>query len=321
MQLEKMSIDEKIGQLFIVGLEGTAVNSDHIHLLKTYRVGGIYYKEHNVKHPKQVHRFSEKLQSYADINHPLLIATTQNGGQLNTIQEETTPGLSPQQLGYLKNRVYTKRFANLMGSELKNMGIQLNLGPALSLSNDDLASYGSAQDFTAKQGRAAVEGFKQSSVVAAPTGFPLEDADLKNEAPLYKTALHPFDYVIKHGTQAIATTDATQTAATLRKRLHFDGLIIQDCTSHSPTADQMLQAIQNGADMVLITLPYKEQMQVMEFMKHALISGKLSENRLHDALDKINRLKQQYIPKEMSAFDESAFYTNQSQLLMQQISK
>src|SRR5699024_5963893 len=129
MQLEEMSIDEKIGQLFMVGVDGTAVNSDHIHLLKTYHVGGIYYKEHNVKHPKQVHRFSEKLQSYADVHHPLFIATKQNGGQLNTIQDKTTPGLAPQRLGHLKNRVYTKRFAHLMGHELKNMGIQMNLGP------------------------------------------------------------------------------------------------------------------------------------------------------------------------------------------------
>lgn len=321
MQLEEMSIDEKIGQLFMVGVDGTAVNSDHIHLLKTYHVGGIYYKEHNVKHPKQVHRFSEKLQSYADVHHPLFIATKQNGGQLNTIQDKTTPGLAPQQLGHLKNRVYTKRFAHLMGHELKNMGIQMNFGPALSLSNEDLDSYGNTKDLTAKQGRAAIEGFKQSGVAAVPTGFPDDEAILKDESPLYKTPLHPFNYAIKHGAESIATTDATQTAKTLRNKLEFDGLIIQDCTIQPPTLNQLLQAIKAGADMILISLPYKEQMQAMEFMKHALLSGKLSESRLHDALNNINRLKKQYIPKEIPTFDESAFYTKQSQLLMQQISK
>lgn len=320
MQLEDMSPEEKIGQLFMVGIDGTAINSNHIHLLKTYRVGGIYYKEQNVKHPKQLHRFSENLQSYADVNHPLFIATKQNGGPLNTIQDKTTPGLAPQQLGHLKNRVYTKRLAKFMGHELKNMGIQMNLGPELSLSKDNPASYGDSKDFTAKQGRAAIEGFQQSTVAAVPSAFPVEKNILTDETPLYKTPLHPFDYVIKHGAQAIATTDVTYTAAVLRHKLHFDGLIMQDLTMQPPTFKQILQSIQDGADMVLITLSYKEQMNAMEFVKAALQSGELAENRLHDALDRINQLKKQYIPKEMTSFNENAFYTKQSQLLMQQIS-
>src|SRR5699024_456939 len=92
-------------------------------------------------------------------------------------------------------------------------------------------------------------------------------------------------------------------------------------TIQPPTLNQLLQAIKAGADMILISLPYKEQMQAMEFMKHAVLSGKLSESRLHGALNNINRLKKQYIPKEIPSFDESASYTKQSQLLMRQISK
>lgn len=320
MQLEDMSPEEKIGQLFMVNIEGTSINSDHIHLLKTYQVGGIYYKEQNVKHPKQLHHFSKNLQSYAGVNHPLFIATKQNGGTLNTIQGKTTPGLTPQQLGHLKNRVYTKRLAKFIGEELKHMGIQMNLGPELSLSKENPASYGDSKDFTAKQGRAAIEGFQQSAVAAVPMEFPVEKNILKDEAPLYKTPLHPFDYVIKHGAQAIATVDASNTAAALRNKLHFDGLILQDDTMQPPTFKQILQSIQDGADMVLINLPYKEQMDAMEFMYHALESGELTENRLHDALERINHLKKQYISKEMAPFNGDAFYTKQSQLLMQQMS-
>ncbi|HLQ96646.1 MAG TPA: glycoside hydrolase family 3 N-terminal domain-containing protein [Pseudogracilibacillus sp.] len=320
MQLEDMSPEEKIGQLFMVGIDGTSINHHHIHLLKTYRVGGIYYKEQNVKHPKQVHRFSKNLQSYADVDHPLFIAAKQNGGTLNAIQNKTTPGLTPQELGHLKNRVYTKRLAKFTGQELKHMGIQMNLGPELSLSKENPASYGDSNDFTAKHGRAAIEGFQQSAVAAVPTAFPVEKNILKDEAPLYKTPLHPFDYVIKHGAQAIATADASTTATVLRNKLQFDGLILQDYTMQTPTVKQILQSIQDGADMVLITLPYKEQMNAIECMYHALQSGELTEKRLHDALERINHLKKQYISKEMTPFNGDAFYTKQSQLLMQQMS-
>src|SRR5699024_11047970 len=146
----------------------------------------------------------------------------------------------------------------------------MNLGPALSLSNEDLDSYGNAKDLTAKQGRAAVEGFKQCGVAAVPTGFPDDEVILKDESPLYTTRLHPLSSVIKHASERMPTTDATQTAKTLRNKLEFDGLIIQDCTIQPPTLNQLLQAIKAGADMILISLPYKEQMQAMEFIKHAL---------------------------------------------------
>src|SRR5699024_11921759 len=98
--------------------------------------------------------------------------------------DKTTPGLAPQQLGHLKNRVYTKRFAHLMGHELKNMGIQMNLGPALSLSNEDLDSYANTKDLTAKQERAAIKGLKQSGVAVVPTDFQDDEVIRNKESQL-----------------------------------------------------------------------------------------------------------------------------------------
>src|SRR5699024_7263416 len=112
------------------------------------------------------------------------------------------------------------------------------------------------KDLTAKQGRAAIEGFKQSGVAAVPTGFPDDEVTLKDETPLHKTQLHPFNYVIKHGPESIATTDTTQTAKTFRNNLEFHGLIIQDCAIQPHTSNQLLQAIKAGADLILTSLPY-----------------------------------------------------------------
>src|SRR5699024_516212 len=116
-----MSLEEKVGQLFMVGIEGHQMSGDMIHLLDSYHVGGIYYTKENIKHPKQVHQLSYRLQSYADREHPLFIATKQNGAEFNTITKQVTPGLNPYDLGHLHNRVYTKRIASYIGKELHGM--------------------------------------------------------------------------------------------------------------------------------------------------------------------------------------------------------
>src|SRR5690625_3388790 len=126
MDLKSMSIEEKVGQLFMVGFDGYEANGDIINLITKYNVSGICYFSRNLKDPKQVHTLSTKLQSYAKKDFPLFLTIDQEGGMVNRLTEGITISPSNMALGALNNRVYTKRIAEIVAQELRAMGVNMN---------------------------------------------------------------------------------------------------------------------------------------------------------------------------------------------------
>lgn len=307
----KRTPEEKIGQLFMIGVEGTDIDGAIINLLTTYRVGGICYRNSNVKNPKQVHHFSQRLQSYADKQHPLFIAMQQGGGALNTLTQGLTPYPDQKELGSVNNRLYTKRMAQYIGSELYEMGINLNLAPNLEPATSDVTAFSHFSedlDLVAKHGRSAIEGFQKESVLAAPGYFPENAQQMIEENPIQRTAVHPFDYCIRHGADAILTNTTVDTAPTLRGQLKFNGLIIQQLAG-TPTeaAAQAIASINAGADILLYQDSYDNQIHVMETVLEAYQNNEIQEASLEETLDRIAAIKTKYVSKEFTAFDRHAF--------------
>src|SRR5438105_1587039 len=77
---QELSLEEKVGQVFLVHFQGEEVNEEAISFIQELYVGGfIYYNWSNgLTSPFQVKTLSEGLQSVAKI--PLLIAIDQEGG-------------------------------------------------------------------------------------------------------------------------------------------------------------------------------------------------------------------------------------------------
>lgn len=311
MSTKKRTPEEKIGQLFIIGVEGTDVDGTVLNLLTTYRVGGICYRNNNVKSPKQIHHFSQRLQSFADNQHPLFIAMQQGGGSASTMTNGLTPYPDQSEIGSVNNRLYTKRMAEYVGGELHEMGINLNLAPTLlpaTQDETDFMSYSDSLDLIAKHARAAIEGYQKKQVLAAPGYFPSHTQyDIKYN-PIRKTIIHPFDYCMHHGAEAFLTKNAVDAAPVLRDELQFTGLIIQQLSgTATEAATQAIASIKAGADILLYQDTYQNQIQVMEAVLEAYHNHEIPEDRLKEALDQIARIKNKYISKEFNAFNEQAF--------------
>lgn len=84
---QKMSLEEKVGQLLMVHFHGEEANQDANLLIQELHVGGIiYYRWANqLSSATQVQNLSVGLQKLAKI--PLLIAVDQEGGRVNRLQE------------------------------------------------------------------------------------------------------------------------------------------------------------------------------------------------------------------------------------------
>src|SRR5690625_4430613 len=164
LDVNSMSIEEKIGQLFIVGLNSAKPTGEIIHLITTYKVGGFCFYNQHINNPRQVHRLSKDLQHYGHIDLPLFLAIHQEGGNLNSFTNGVTQGPGQSVLGAINNRLYTNQMAKIVASELHAAGLNMNLAPTIHVNDEN--SYSDSIDLVAKHGVAAIQGYQNENVSA-----------------------------------------------------------------------------------------------------------------------------------------------------------
>ena len=102
--IRKMSLEELVGQLFMVGFEGTKFNTDLSYFLKKLHIGGMIYFKRNVQDPFQLAELSRSLQEKAmEISSiPLFISIDQEGGPVARLGPPFTQFESAVGHGFLR---------------------------------------------------------------------------------------------------------------------------------------------------------------------------------------------------------------------------
>ena len=130
--LDNLALEEKIGQLLIVGIDGTELTPELEKFMKTVQPGGVLLFKKNVLNDSQIKKLIQGLQkiSLTETGLPLFVAIDQEGGAVARIdfaKEKTgQPEITNTDQAY---GVGIKR-----GRELKELGVNLNLAPVLDLS-------------------------------------------------------------------------------------------------------------------------------------------------------------------------------------------
>ena len=281
--ISKMTLEEKIGQMFQVGFVGTKVTSEISEMIKDYHVGGIIYFRRNIKSLIQVSNLSNELQVLS-INQrmglPLIISTDQEGGIVHRLIGGTHfPG--SMVLGATKNVELAKRMGQAIAKELKTLGINMDFAPVLDVNCNSLnpvigvRSFGEDPFWVAKLGVAFIKGVQAEGIIACGKHFPghgdtVVDSHLSlpvvkhDRNHLEKVEFYPFIQAIQAGVDSIMTAhvcfpsiepkeDIPATLSynvltnLLRKELGYTGIIITDCMEMKAIADGF--GISEGAIM------------------------------------------------------------------------
>lgn len=199
--IDAMSIEEKVGQLFIIhaygetptdeayedtNLENNRGGKNFKEIIENYHIGGVIYFNwsHNIGTPvdvDQVNALSNGLQEIAmdeDNAIPLLISTDQEGG---IVQRVTSPGTvfpGNMALGATQSEEYAFEMASILGNELKSLGINTDFAPSLDVNmNADnpvigVRSISENPDLVSELGIAQIEGFQDENIIASAKHFP-----------------------------------------------------------------------------------------------------------------------------------------------------
>lgn len=138
----KPTLDEMIGQMILVGVGGTKVDSTDgtIKAIKDKIVGGVILFEKNISKDnsrENLQKLTKDLQEAADTK--LLICIDQEGGKVNRLKSKYgfPESVTSQYLGKIDNPDTTAFYAEITAKTLSDLNINLNFAPVVDLSVTD----------------------------------------------------------------------------------------------------------------------------------------------------------------------------------------
>ncbi|MVO99592.1 beta-N-acetylhexosaminidase [Paenibacillus lutrae] len=262
---------------------------------------------------------------------PLLIGIDQEGGMVARIHEGVVCMPGSMAIGATRDKQAAYETARISGKELRAMGINLNFAPCLDVNNNPLnpvigvRSFGETAELVGELGAAAVKGYQASGVAPTIKHFPGHgdtQSDSHHALPMIPHGLErlremefaPFVRAINEGADVIMSAHVIFPAlepdglpSTLSKRvltdllrgeLGFGGVIVTDClemkaiADHYGTAEGAVMAVEAGADLLLVSHRLPLQVETIEKLVEAVESGRISEARIDESVERLLQLKQ-----------------------------
>ena len=171
--VQKMSDAEKVGQLLMIGIQGTELDADSRFMLSEYHIGGVILFDRNMKSREQVRALNDSLQkNAADAGLPLFLAIDEEGGAVARMKEAFPPPPAAEEIGRTGDPQAAYRYAADTAHGLKAMGFNLNFAPVADLGATDGRSYADDAATAAKFVVAALEGHADAGLLATLKHFP-----------------------------------------------------------------------------------------------------------------------------------------------------
>lgn len=144
---EDPSLEDKIGQMLMVGFNGFEV-SDTSHVtrdIRDYNVGGIILFDYdmttrtpnrNIDSPEQVRRLISNLNDMATTQ--LFMAVDQEGGRVARLKPARgfINHVSAEKIGQIDNPDTTRYYASAMADQLQSLGFNVNFAPVVDLNTN-----------------------------------------------------------------------------------------------------------------------------------------------------------------------------------------
>jgi beta-glucosidase-like glycosyl hydrolase/CubicO group peptidase (beta-lactamase class C family) len=287
--MNKLTIDQKIGQLFMIQAYSNLKNThtdELIKLINHFQVGGVIFMQGG---PVAQAKISNTLQKASNV--PLLVAIDGETG-LGFRLDSTISYPVQMALGAITNDSLIYRMGYEIGQQCRMLGIHMNMAPVADVNTNDsnpiinYRSFGEDKKQVARKSWLYAKGMQDAHVLATAKHFPGHgdtQTDSHTGLPVIRQTksqldsleLYPFSYLIKKGIGAVMTGHLNVPAldktakmpaslsskivnGKLKKELGFKGLVITDAMNMKGVANQytsaqsVVKALKAGNDMVEI---------------------------------------------------------------------
>lgn len=316
-----MTLDEKIGQLFVVAAysnKDVAHETEIENLVKNEGIGGLIFMQDDAVNQANL---TNRFQKVAKI--PLLIGMDAEWGLAMRLKDVKRFPWAIS-LGAIENPNLIKETGNAIGEQAARLGVNFNFAPVVDVNTNPQnpiignRSFGSDVQNVSQKGVEYMLGMKEKGILASAKHFPGHgdtSADSHKTTPvinhdlarLNSVELAPYKTMIDAGVPAImvshlsvpalepdpklpATLSYKILTELLKEKMKFKGLIVTDAlnmagvTNMYPAGQIDLMAFEAGNDILLFSQAVKTGKQkIMDKIN----LGEISEERLAESVKKI----------------------------------
>ncbi|MDP2176094.1 MAG: glycoside hydrolase family 3 N-terminal domain-containing protein [Bacteroidota bacterium] len=321
-----MSLDEKIGQLFMVAAYSNK-GVDHTiqieNLITNYHIGGLIFFQND---PLKQAYLTNYYQSISKT--PLMVGIDGEWGLSMRLQKTQKFPYSIT-MGALNSDSLVYKVGVAIAQQCKRLGIHINFAPDIDINNNPknpiigFRSFGDSKEKVAKYGAAYSKGMMSEGVLSCAKHFPGHGdvgVDSHHDLPVVNKSkseidtleLYPFKYLIKDGVASIMVAHIHYPAldnrpnrstslskyvidTLLKKELNFQGLVFTDALNMKGVAKHFtpgyvdLEAFLAGNDILL----FSENVPLaISLIKNAILNGQITEDELNKRVAKILYWKQ-----------------------------
>ena len=323
--LNSLTLDEKIGQLFMVAAYSNelASNTEDIEkLVENYGIGGVLFFQGT---PTKQAELTNLYQSKSKV--PLLIAIDAEYG-LKMRLENTVEYPKQMALGAIQDDTLLYQMGAELGAQLKSIGVHVNLAPVVDINTNpenpviQSRSFGERKELVAGKALKIMKGLQSQQIIATAKHFPGHgdtDTDSHLSLPvidhpkkrLENIEFYPFKKLIDKGVGGVmiahlyvSSLDPKEKMAStlspivvngiLRDNLGFKGLIYTDAlnmkgvSESNRKGDIDMEAFLAGNDILLFP---ESVAKGLKKIKKALKDGLISEEEITARVEKILKAK------------------------------
>ncbi len=327
-QLNRMTVEQKLGQLFCISLSSTSVDTEFLEAVRGYRFGNASLFGLNIQTLRQVRSMTDNIQEEmtgVSGGAEALITVDEEGGSASQFSFGVTKMPGNFSLGAANDVQNIRLMGQILGNELSDVGFNMLLGPVLDLCRSPLNRIIGVRAFsddparTAALGIAFAKGVEQGGCGCTFKHFPGHgDPVMKNGLPintldeeeLLRLDAYPFAQAVREGAKSVmvghialpklhdkgelipASLSARIIRGLLREKLGFDGVVISDgaVAEQYPFVKAALMAFKAGTD-IIVHNSIRHQVVAWKALMNALLKGKITEEELNGHVLRILMLK------------------------------
>jgi len=284
----KMTVEEKVGQMMIVGIPGPTADTTALDMIRKYHVGGIIHFDRNLESPEQVEKLNVTLQSQAAAENmpiPLFICVDQEGGNVARMRDYLPVAPSAAAIGAQGNPQLARDWAVKTAEGLRKAGFNTNFAPVADLGFTNNRSYGTEAEQVIPFDKAAIEAYAANDFMCSLKHFPgigrapvdphMDTSEIAgSQEELLATDMLPFRTVVEQEPnydfmvmvshlvypafeEVPASVSKVLLTDILRQKWGYKGIIITDDMAMGglanvyPTEKMGILAVQAGVDILL----------------------------------------------------------------------
>ncbi len=330
--MKKLTLKEKIAQMFIIGFEGDKMPSNtYFNKILELGAGGVIFFTQNIKSEKQIKSLISEIEKNALI--PMFYSIDQEGGRVERTEnihngKKYLSAKNAYEMGISYLQDQTKQIA----LELKSYGINMNFAPVLDVNTNENNPVINERAFSSNTldvinaSKVVIREYEKYGIITVGKHFPghgASNSDSHKTLPIIDLAksklkevhIKPFEEAIKIGIPAIMAAhvsypnlDTTMKPASISEKiikellineLNFKGVIITDDMEMNgiknyTRLEACTYAVNAGVNMFIFRNSNKDIYELINQLTTETEKGNISEDKINESVSKIFDLKCRY---------------------------